>query len=301
MTYAVVVSARMSSTRLPGKALVSYCPDNTPNLAQIVARWQSSRRSPTVIVATSDQAEDAPIAELCARVGVPCYRGPRDDVVARMDGALRAHAPHASHVARALADNPMVDIPLSDWRYDVLCETGADGLWYNGNESRITYAGTTDIWSRAAWDRIAEYSTGDEREHAGAYYWNNLHKFSAYGLPLPAREYLAPIRTELDTPEDLALFRAVWKAWDTRDGSIPGAQLNTLWALQWLSKHPEVTALNAGVELKTQSKAVVSARGSAWLCPDCRKRNGTIDAGNLVVRCNHCGKPSKFYAHKPAR
>ena len=31
-------------------------------------------------------------------------------------------------MARALGDNPLVDVGLADWRLDVLAETGAEGL-----------------------------------------------------------------------------------------------------------------------------------------------------------------------------
>src|SRR3990167_2887642 len=211
--YAVILSARNSSDRLPNKAIVSYCPDGTPNLTQIVRRWQASRRAPLIVVATSDTASDDSIAALCAPLGVPCYRGSLPDVVAQMDGAINTYAPDAKHIARALADSPLVDVELADWRYDVLCETGADGLYYGGDESRITYAGTTDIFSRSAWDRIAKLSTGEEREHPGAHFWGNIAKYSAVQLPLPPREYLASVRTELDTPEDLEIFKIVFGAW----------------------------------------------------------------------------------------
>lgn len=305
--YAVIVSARMSSTRLPGKALISYCPDGTTNLEQIIARWQASRRQPIVVVATSDGMEDAPIAALCERLSVPCYRGSRDDVVSRMDGALREFAPNASHIARALADNPLVDTSLADWRLDVLAETGADGLWYGGDEHRLTYAATTDAWSRSAWDVIAERSSGSQREHPGAYFWDNLSQFSVVQLPLPAREYLASVRTELDTLQDLEMFKRLWALWqenefdaytDAVNRSAPC--LGTLRALDYLAAYPEVVALNSSVELKTQTRATWP-KGQSWLCRSCQRRAGGVVAGDLEVRCGRCGSPQKFYAQKPKR
>lgn len=297
--YAVIISARQSSARLPGKALISYCPDGTPNLAQIIARWRSSRRSPTVIVATSTRSDDDPIDDLCSSLSVPCYRGPLDDVIARIDGAIRAFAPSARWVARALGDNPLVDVTLADWRLDILAETGADSIWYGGDHSRITYAGTTDVYSRAAWDIIARESTGEEREHPGLYYWNRIEKFAAVQIPMPPREYLAEIRTELDTPADLEMFRELWKAWEAgRPDYLRGSPPPTLWALDYLAAHPEITGINHTIATKTITTPRY-ARGSAWICPDCRQRGGSIVQGNLVTRCFRCGRPRKYYAHKP--
>lgn len=292
--YAVILSARNSSERLPNKATVSYCPDGTPNIVQIIRRWRASRRNPVIVVATSDTAPDDSIAALCAPLGVSCYRGSLNDVVSRMDGAVNDYAPDARYIARALADNPLVDVGLADWRLDVLCETDADGLYYGGDESRITYAGTTDIFSRSAWDRIARASTGEDREHPGAHFWNNIGKYSAIQLPLPPREYLAPVRTELDTLADLEMFRRLWE-YAPREKVFP-----TLDAMEILTVHPSISALNSHIAVKTQSRPSYG-RGSAFICRDCARRTGTVDAGNLVLRCSHCGKPQKFYSVKPTK
>jgi len=298
MTYAVILSARMSSARLPGKALAYYC--DKPNLAQIISRWKASRRNPTIIVATPAGPADDPIAALCASVGVPCYRGHNLTPLAQMDAALHTYAPEASIVARALGDNPLIDIGLADWRHDVLAETGADGLWYGGDHERITYAATTDIWSRAAWDVIVQESRPNddplknEVEHPGLYMWRHIEKFSAVQLPFPAREYVDTHRTELDTPEDLAMLRAVFGAWKGLD------ILPTQWALDYLTAHPDTAALNARVEVKTQT-APEYARGNAWMCDSCNQRVGGIVLGNLIVRCARCGRPRKFYAQPPGK
>ena len=293
--YAVVIAVRMSSTRLPGKALVVYCPDGTTNLAQIVSRWRyHSRRSPTIIVATTDGAEDDAIELMCGALDVSCYRGSRDDVVSRMDNAIKKYAPDACFIARAMADNPLVDVLLADWRLDTLSETVAGGLWYGPDHERITYAGTTDIWSRSAWNMIVSESSGDEREHPGLYYWWHLNRFSVVQLPLPMREYLAPVRTELDTSADLEMFRQLWQSWalTETDMCIP-----TMWALTMLEKRSDLSAINSHVELKTQTRAVWP-RGVGFLCEQCQSRLGGIVAGDLEVRCARCGKPRKFYARK---
>ena len=296
--YAVVVAARMSSTRLPGKALAIYCPDGTTNLAQIVSRWRRhSRRSPVVIVATTDGAEDDAIELMCSALNVACYRGANYDVTSRMDGAIKQYASDARFVARASADNPLVDVILADWRHDVLSETGTGGVWFGPDHERITYAGTTDVWSRVAWDMIVSESRDDEREHPGLYYWRHLSRFSAIQLPLPMREYLAPVRTELDTPEDLEMFRALWRAWALTESEMC---IPTMWALRMLDQSPEIRALNSHIDVKTQTRAIWP-KGLGFLCEQCQSRLGSIVAGDLEVRCARCGKPRKFYAQKPRR
>lgn len=306
--YAIVLSARMSSERLPGKALAIYCPTGQTNLEQIIQRWRShSRRAPRLVVATTTDSDDDVIAQLCSQLDVPCARGSRNNVVDRIDHALRQFAPDACFVARALADNPLVDVGLTDWRFDVLSETGADGLWYGGDESRLTYAATTDVWSRSAWDRITDQSSGSQLEHPGAFYWDNLSKFSVIQLPLPMREYLAPVRTELDTPHDLEMFRQLWGKFTTVRRSDTAVRrpdsaycIPTLEALDCLSRYPEIAAINADVQVKTQTRAIWR-KGSHWSCKSCQRRMGGVVAGDLEVRCGRCGKPQKFYAMPPVK
>lgn len=325
--YAVIIACRMSSERLPGKALAVYASDGTTNLAQIVGRWRASDREPNIVIATTDGAEDAPIVAEAKRLGLPCYRGSRDDVVGRMDGAIRAFAPDAKYVARGMSDSPLVDVGLADWRLDVLADTGVDGLHYgmycdaagkwHDNHERLTYAATTDIWSRAAWDTIARESAGEEREHPGAYYWRQLNKFSTVSLTLLRREYLRPdIRTELDTPEDLAMFEQLWMDYrnEIRENFVEVADsenhdetdlfdwpcIPTLWAMTYLAAHPDIVAFNSDVKLKTQSAAQWT-RGRYFYCKSCQARAGSVVDGNLVVQCQKCGSPIKFYAHPPLR
>lgn len=293
--FAVVIAARMTSTRLPGKALAVYCPDGRPNLHQIIDRWRRSDRDPQIVVCASDDPADLPIADLCRRLGVDCYLAPAAlvrarNVVAQVHAALIKYAPAARYIARGLADNPLVDVALADWRLDVLRETGADGVQFGDWHERITYAGTTDLFSRAGWERIVAGSQGDDLEHPGNYYWHNLSLFRCVLLPPPRREYLAPIRTELDTPEDLELFKRVFKHTNG----------DTLTALRWLAAHPSVVVINSQVDAKTQSRPS-NPRGVAWVCRDCNGRAGTIVNGDLLLWCPNCGRPHKFYANKPRR
>jgi len=280
--YAVVVKARMSSERLPGKALAVYAPDGTPNLIQIVRRWQASDRDPVIIVATTDGLEDGAIADYCAGYGVACFRGSRDDVTGRMDGAIKAFAPDvrwiARWIARGSADNPLVDVGLADWRFDILVETGADGLWYGGEHERITYAGTTDVWSRRAWDAIAEGSSGSQDEHPGGWFWDNLSRLNVVQIPMPRREYLAPVRTELDMPADLEMFRQLWHRMSDEKGEEISC-INTLDALKYLIGHPQLAATNTEVGAKTMTRPRA--------CRSCagRARTGSAASCRAISRC----------------
>jgi hypothetical protein len=185
-------------------------------------------------------------------------------------------------------------------------DTGADGFDLDESDvARLTYAATTDVWSRSAWDQIVNESRGEEREHAGAYYWQHIAHFDTIPFPLPLREYFADVRTELDAPEDLEMFQTLWRLWTMEcglmdAGKTPIPPLSTLVALDFLQNFPKAATINSGVALKTQSKATWN-KGSTFRCKSCQKRMGGVVAGDLLVPCPHCGKRQKFYATKPDR
>ena len=290
--YAVLLTARMDSSRLPGKSLCNY--GAGPNLAQIIRRWRSSERQPTIVVTTTNTPADDPIGNLCKSLGVPCHRGHPTNVIVQMHAALMTYAGSAQYVARALGDNPLVDVELADWRLDVLEESGADGLWYGGAHDRITYAGTTDVWSRSAWERIIVESSGSQLAHPGVQYWDSIGSYHAAHLPLPRCEYLAPVRTELDTLADLEMLRCIWAAWGKPDTILP-----TRWALSYLALHPEVAAINADVQRATQSAPVFRNHWRPWLCRNCNQRMGSLVSGDLRVFCPGCGEQQTYYAVPP--
>lgn len=308
--YAVVIAARMGSDRLPGKVLAELAPGVTV-LGQLFQRWRASDRNPTVICTTTTDAADNDIAIAASAAGVPVSRGDSRNVVAQMDLAVRTYAPSAKFVARALGDNPLVDVSLADWRLDKLEKNGLEGLWYGvyrdafgvmrGRHELITYAGTTDVWSRPAWDRIVVESSGSQLEHPGEYYWHNIGKFQKFELPLPRNEYITRTKTELDEPLDLLMFRTLWQAWrdefvdpDDAPDCVP-----TLWALKWLKLHPEVANINAPVRTKTQSHVGVVEREKPWVCEDCQGQIGVVKEGDLILTCRSCGKPRRFFSVKP--
>ena len=98
----------MSSSRLPGKVLAPVL--GQPMIARQIERLRRSRRIGRILVATSAEASDDPLAEALAGIGVEVVRGPLNDVLGRFLVALDL-IPDAEVVLRLTAD-----CPLADWR-----------------------------------------------------------------------------------------------------------------------------------------------------------------------------------------
>lgn len=232
-----VIQARMGSTRLPGKVLLPMAGRSV--LGRVVRAVAESGAVDELVVATTTEPDDDPVVAECARLGIASHRGPVDDVLTRFLGALDAHP--ADAVIRFTADCPLLDpeiiglvarvfrsVPGIDYVSTTITRTLPRGL-----DVEVIRAGAL----RTLDSRADAY----HRTHVTSYVYTHPDEFRLFGVTLvPDRAHL---RLTLDTAEDWALMEAV--AAHFGDTTVGLAKL-----AEWLDAHPEVAALNAGVEQK---------------------------------------------------
>lgn len=110
MSTVAIIQARLGSRRFPGKMMAPLC--GTAVLEWTVNRTRMASTLDEVVVATSNLAEDAPIADWCRSVGVPVFRGSSDDVLDRYYRCAVQRS--ASRVVRITGDCPLIDPALID-------------------------------------------------------------------------------------------------------------------------------------------------------------------------------------------
>jgi spore coat polysaccharide biosynthesis protein SpsF len=107
----IVIQARMSSSRFPGKVLAPL--HGRPILYHVIA---AARSVPAVVarnevqhvaVATSTEPSDDPLAAYANMLGVAVVRGPLDDVLERFRECARLFG--TEWLVRLSADSPLVD------------------------------------------------------------------------------------------------------------------------------------------------------------------------------------------------
>lgn len=123
------IVARMGSVRLPGKAMAPLA--GRPLVGRLAERLEAAAAIDRVVIATSTEASDDPLAAYAAEAGIACHRGSLDDVMARICGAARATG--CDVVVEILGDNPLVHGALID---DVVALFHGDALDYAANLSR---------------------------------------------------------------------------------------------------------------------------------------------------------------------
>jgi spore coat polysaccharide biosynthesis protein SpsF len=200
-----VLQARMSSSRLPGKVLKPLA--GAAMILRQIERVRRAARVDRLLVATSTEASDDPLAETLAAAGAETFRGPLDDVLARFLGALNAFP--AAHLVRLTGDCPLIDPALIDATIALHLRSGAD---YTAN--RVADKGfpkgldvevvTAEALRRAG----AQASTAEEREHVTWGIWNHPERYRIARLEPPVDE--GAVRWTVDRPDDYAFVSAVY-------------------------------------------------------------------------------------------
>ena len=201
----VVIQSRLSSSRLPGKALMTI--GGMP-LVELVAR-RASRTGHEVVVATSTEAYDDRIAQHCAAVGLDVVRGSLDDVLGRFVLATEDLEPQ-DRVVRLTGDNPFADAGLVD---ELLDATAASGHTYGRVDIDRTPEGLgAEVFTADALRRASE-STSDpyDREHVTPWLRRALGELLLVpkGAPADVRAYRATVDTLHDMVRVSTVFDGV--------------------------------------------------------------------------------------------
>ena len=197
-----VVQARVSSTRLPGKVLLDL--GGARVLELVLQRLGEARELQGIVLATSSDRSDDPVAKLGADRGVPVVRGPLEDVLERYRLAATEHRCDA--VVRITADCPLVDPDVVDlvvrrWR------EGSEDYVANVIEPRTFPKGLdVEVVSPAALVTAAEEAHDSyDREHVTPYVRSRPERFRQ--ARVAHEPPYGDVRLTLDTAEDLAALR----------------------------------------------------------------------------------------------
>jgi len=234
-----IIQGRMSSSRLPGKVLMDI--GGQPMLAQVVERVRMAATVDEVIVATTTDSSDDPVAQFCSRRGIPCERGSLFDVLDRFYQAATVH--HANVIVRITADCPLVDPWVIDRVVQAFYDTHAD---FAANRLPPPWKRTypigldVEVCSFAALERAwKEAAEPHQREHVMPYLYDTPDRFHVHVVNAEA-DY-GSLRWTVDTPQDLEALRGLY--------ALLGDRRDFTWqdVLAIWQAHPELERINANV------------------------------------------------------
>ena len=235
------IEGRMTSTRLPGKILMPL--SGKPVMQHMIERHRKSKLTDEVIVATTTNPQDDPVAALCKELDCPCFRGSEDDVLGRVVSAGKEYG--ADILVQGMADSPVVDWRLIDECVRLLQEKDADCA---SNEFVETFPIGFDVRAYK-FSSLAKAESLDSdpayREHAGYSIRSQPEKFKLANWEAEGDMRWPTLRLTLDTEEDYKLISAVYDELYPKNPDFSATDVVT-----FLKNRPDLVAINSTIVQK---------------------------------------------------
>jgi spore coat polysaccharide biosynthesis protein SpsF len=197
----IVIFARMSSSRLPGKMLRPLGP--TTLFDRVVERARLLDYE--LLLATSDQESDDPLVHRASELELSVFRGSLDDVLGRAVGAAR----HAGFEAfsRLCGDRPLM--PLDDMKrgLELMRQSLVQGRPLDLVTTQLPEPApkglSTEIIRTGALEQLnAVASRPKEREHVTTGFYSAPSKYRIHALETHHRAF-SDLSFAIDEPQDM--------------------------------------------------------------------------------------------------
>ena len=202
---AIVLQARVDSSRLPGKALLPL--GGKPMILRVM---EALNRTPAEmrVLACAEDSESA-FAELAGEAGFTLLAGPKEDVLGRFCLAIRSFG--IRHVIRATGDNPFV---FTDAVYTITTEALTLNADYAGYGGLPLGAGVEYVNANALLCAGDEAASQYDREHVCPYLYTHPEKFLLHRPLAPQHWQFPKIRLTVDTQQDYEQAQLLYAALD---------------------------------------------------------------------------------------
>jgi spore coat polysaccharide biosynthesis protein SpsF len=208
MMTALVLQARLDSTRLPGKSLLPL--GERPLVLAVMEALRDVPADLYVLACAEDCA--GPFRPLAEAAGFVLFPGPKEDVLARYCLAVRQF--NMSRVIRATGDNPFV---FADAAAAMNDKAAALNAAYGGYRGLPLGAGVESVDAGALVRAESEAAAPYDREHVCPYLYGHPETFSLYRPLAPRRWRGSGIRLTVDTAEDYERAKTLYAALSRRE------------------------------------------------------------------------------------
>ena len=195
---AVIVQCRLSSSRLPGKALKILGQKSV--LAWVLTSMKKVKAD-KYFVATDYESYET-LKPICKQNGFDCFAGDLNDVLKRFCDLIKTLK--VDTIIRATADNPFLFYEAAQASVEEFEERNkgkhpCDYLTYTG----LPHGSGVEIFSAQSLLQAAEQTDNPyDHEHVGPALYNHKDKFKCEFIKAPSRFYYPDLRTTIDTFSD---------------------------------------------------------------------------------------------------
>ncbi|MCA9136333.1 MAG: N-acetylneuraminate synthase family protein [Planctomycetales bacterium] len=196
-----LIVARSKSQRLPGKATLQVA--GVPAIEHLFHRVKQADLIDEIIFCTTTGQEDDPLVALAEKNNLSVFRGPVDNVLERMLGALRQS--DCDIVLRITGDDILVDPEYANRAITWHLRTNSEY-----SDLKDLPSGTeVEIFDRAVLERIRFLANDSEgTEYLTCYVTHHCDQYRVSKVPVDV-EHQQPWRLTIDTPEDYQVVSAL--------------------------------------------------------------------------------------------
>lgn len=237
MKTAILITARLKSTRLPKKAIKPI--EGKPMIRHQIDRLRIAERPEQIIMCTSPVDEDDPLERIAEDEDIECYRGDPEDVLLRLTNAAQEY--DVDTVISCTADNPLTDPEYIDRLFQFHNEGGYDYSKIEG----LPFGTFSYAVSRPAMERACEIKSKRDTEVWGGYF-TETGLFQVGILEVEDDGVRRPgLRLTVDTPQDFALMEKIFEELGGAETVFPLRKI-----VELLDERPELRTLNQDIEQK---------------------------------------------------
>ncbi len=195
---AVIVQCRLSSSRLPGKAMKNL--GQKPVLAWVLASMKKVKAD-KYYVATDHESYEI-LKPICKQNGFDCFAGDLNDVLKRFCDLIKTLK--VETIIRATADNPFLFYEAAQASVDEFEKRNkskhpCDYLTYTG----LPHGSGVEIFSAQSLLKAAEETDNPyDHEHVGPALYNHKDRYKCEFIKAPSRFNYPDLRTTIDTFSD---------------------------------------------------------------------------------------------------
>ncbi len=260
---AVILQARMGSTRLPGKVLADL--SGKPLLSFLIERLQRCLLIDDIIIATTTNSTDDCIVNLAHSHGLLVARGSEQDVLSRFVQA--ADLTTARILVRITGDCPLIDPQVLTTAIELFRSSDVDYL-NNFEPPSFPDGLDVEVFSRNALLLAQSHSQNDiQREHVTSWMTESGElRISTY----QHSEDLSRHRWTVDEPEDLEVIRSVVSFFKGN------SDFSWIDVLDLYSRNPEIFSANTHF-LRNEGSSIGQGQ-KLW-----RRAKRVIPGGNMLL------------------
>lgn len=203
MRIGVIVQARMSSKRFPGKVLHKI--KGKPMLQYLLKGLSRCNYPSEVVVATSVNEDDDPIANFCKEYGTGFYRGPLTNVAGRFKEILSLYK--FDCFVRICADSPLLDYRLVDHALNTF-QSGDYDIVTNGFPCSFPSGqGVEVLCSKTFLNSYSFFNDEDDSEHVTTFFYRNSERFKIFNFV--SNDNFTGCKLAIDTIDEMNVLESI--------------------------------------------------------------------------------------------